>query len=126
MRLKAVSILLTEAKKWQNSLSRGFAVDGKIDTTSLKYGCSCIICPNAENFCLNNGQFQNVGDATASAASPCCTLMVGSVKLLQLSFVIFVAEELKEIEFVREKCGKNFENHCSRECNRFFTMSHGC
>ena len=34
--------------------------------------CSCILCPNFENFCPNNGQFFSVGDA---AASPCRTLM---------------------------------------------------
>jgi len=34
--------------------------------------CSCILCPNFENFCPNNGQFFSVGDATAS---PCCMLM---------------------------------------------------
>jgi len=34
--------------------------------------CSCILCPNFENFCPNSGQFFSVGDATAS---PCRTLM---------------------------------------------------
>jgi len=37
--------------------------------------CSCILCPNFENFCPKNGQFFIVGDATASLASPCRTLM---------------------------------------------------
>ena len=34
-----------------------------------------MLCPNVENFCPNNGQFFSVGDATASPASPCRTLM---------------------------------------------------
>jgi len=38
--------------------------------------CSCILCPNFENFCPNNGQFLSVGDATAS---PCHTLMILNV-----------------------------------------------
>jgi len=37
--------------------------------------CSCILCPNFEKFCPNNGLFFSVGDATASPASPCRTLM---------------------------------------------------
>jgi len=32
--------------------------------------CSCILSPNFEYFCPNNGQFFSVGDATASSASP--------------------------------------------------------
>jgi len=40
--------------------------------------CSCILCPNFENFCPNNGQFFSVGDATASPASPRRTLMTSS------------------------------------------------
>ena len=52
-----------------------FASVWKIDTTSLTCECSCILCPNFENFCPNNGQFFSVGDATASPTSPCCTLM---------------------------------------------------
>jgi len=36
---------------------------------------------------------------------------VSSVKYLQLSFGIFVGEELIEFGFVREECEKNFENH---------------
>ena len=65
-------------KKWQNNLSRGFVVDGKVDTTSLKCERSCIfvICQNVENFCPNNGQLSSVGDVTASPASPYRTLMV--------------------------------------------------
>ena len=42
---------------------------------SLTRECSCILCPNVENFCPNNGQFFSFGDATASAASPCRMLM---------------------------------------------------
>ena len=52
-----------------------FALVWKIDTTSLTCECSCMLCPNFENFCPNNGQFFSVGDATASPASPCRTLM---------------------------------------------------
>ena len=52
-----------------------FALIWKIDTTSLTQECSCILSPNFENFCPNNGQFFSVGDATASPASPFRTLM---------------------------------------------------
>ena len=37
--------------------------------------CSCILCPNFEKFCPNNGQFFSVGDATACPATPCRTFM---------------------------------------------------
>jgi len=47
----------------------------KIDTISLTCECSYILCPNFENFRPNNGQFFSVGDATASPASQCHTLM---------------------------------------------------
>jgi len=53
-----------------------FASVWKIDTTSLTCECSCILRPNFENFCLNNGQFFSVGDATASPAFPCRKLML--------------------------------------------------
>ena len=53
-----------------------FASVWKIDTTSLTCECSCILCPNFETFCPINGQFFNDGDATASPASPCRTLMI--------------------------------------------------
>jgi len=43
-----------------------------------------------------------------------CFFAVGSVKILQLTFVIFVGEELAEIGFVRQECQNNFENHCSK------------
>jgi len=46
-----------------------------MDTTSLTCECSCILCPNFETFCPNNGQFFGVGAATTSPASPCRTLM---------------------------------------------------
>ena len=62
-----------------------FASVWKIDTTSLTCECSCILCPNFENFCPNKGQFFSVGDATASPASPCRTLM------FQTILVIFVS-----------------------------------
>jgi len=52
-----------------------FALVGKINPTSLTRECSCILRPNVENFCPNNGQFFSFGDATASPASPCRTLM---------------------------------------------------
>ena len=52
-----------------------FAFVGKIDTTSLARECSCILCPNIEHFCPNNGQFFSFVDATASPASPCSMLM---------------------------------------------------
>ena len=57
-----------------------------------------------------------------------CFFTVGTVKFLQLSFVIFVGEELAEFGFVREELAefgfvreefeKNFENHWAR-CNEF-------
>jgi len=53
-----------------------FALVWKIDATSLTCECSCILCPNFENFCPNNGQFFSVGDATASPASLCRTLVL--------------------------------------------------
>ena len=57
-----------------------FALVWKIDTTSPACECSCILFPNFENFCLNNGQFFSVGAATASLASPCSTLMAWTLK----------------------------------------------
>ena len=62
-------------KEWENSLSKAFAVDGNTDTSSLKCEYSCIIFQNVQNFCPKNGQFSMVGDAIASPASPCRTLM---------------------------------------------------
>jgi len=38
--------------------------------------CSCILCPNFENFCSNNGQFLSIEDATASPASHAVRLCV--------------------------------------------------
>jgi len=77
-------------KEWQNSLrlfcrwfGHYFALFGKIDTTSLTRECSCMLCPNVENFCPNYGQFLSFGDAIASPASPCCTLMVSVTKIPQ-------------------------------------------
>jgi len=81
-------------KWWQNSLrlfcriGHYFALVGKIDTISVKCECRCIICPNVENFCPNNGQFFSIGDATAFPASPCRTLM-------QVRTVPAVAEQLR-------------------------------
>ena len=43
-----------------------------------------------------------------------CFFTVGRAKFLQLSFVIFVGEELTEIGFVKGECEKNFDNHCTR------------
>ena len=79
---KAVSILPSGAKKWQSSarlfcrFGHHFALVGKIDTNSPICECRCILCPNVENVCPNNGQFFSVGVATTSPASPCRTLMV--------------------------------------------------
>jgi len=41
-----------------------------------------------------------------------CFFTVGSVKILQISFVTFVGEELTVFGYIREECEKNFENHC--------------
>jgi len=67
-------------KEWQNNLSKAFAMDGNTDNTSLKCECSCTICPNIQKFCPKNGQFSIVGDATASPASPCRTLVVDTTR----------------------------------------------
>jgi len=72
----SVYFAIRDKKQWQNSLSRAFAVDGKIDTISLKCECSCLICPIVEKCCPNNGQFSSVGYATAFPASPRRTLML--------------------------------------------------
>jgi len=62
-------------KEWQKNLrlfcrfGHCYALVGKIDTISLTCECSCILCPNVENFCPNNSQFFSIGDATASPAS---------------------------------------------------------
>jgi len=40
-----------------------------------------------------------------------CFFTVGSAKFLQLSFAIFLGEELAEFGFAREECEKNFGNH---------------
>jgi len=40
-----------------------------------------------------------------------CFFTVGSVKFLQLLFVVFVGEELTVFRFAREECEKNFESH---------------
>jgi len=91
---RAVFILPSGAKKNGKIVSDHFAVLAiilpliwllfyfwKIDTTSLTCECSCILCPNFENFCPNNGQFFSVGDTTTSPASPCRTLMVGGLRI---------------------------------------------
>jgi len=44
-----------------------------------------------------------------------CIFTPGSMKFLQLSFVIFVGVELTVFGFVGEECEKNFENHCSND-----------
>jgi len=51
-----------------------FASVWKIDTISLTCEGSCILCPNYVQFFL-------VGDATASPASPCRTLMLVAVRI---------------------------------------------
>jgi len=43
-----------------------------------------------------------------------CFFTAGSAKFLQLSFVIFVGEELAVFWFEKGECEKNFENHCAR------------
>jgi len=74
---RALFILPSLAKEWQNSLRLfcrfgifycwfGYYFALTIDTTSLTCECCCILCPNFENFCPNNGQIFSVGDATAS------------------------------------------------------------
>ena len=74
-------------KEWQNNLSKAFAVDGNTENTSLKCECSCIICPNVQNFCPKNGQFSMVGDVITSPASPCCTLISLSLPSFLTAFV---------------------------------------
>jgi len=71
----SVSFAVRGKKEWQNRLSRAFAVDGNTDNASHKCESSCIICPNVQNFCPKHSQPPIVGDATASPASPCRTLM---------------------------------------------------
>jgi len=46
----SVHLAIRSKNVWWNNLSKGFAPDGKIDTTSLKCECSCLLCPNAEMF----------------------------------------------------------------------------
>jgi len=75
--LKVVSILPSEASKNDKIVSEELLLL-MIDTTSLKCECSCTICPNVENGCPNNGIFSRVGDAMASLASPCRSLMTYS------------------------------------------------
>jgi len=65
---RAVSILPSGAKKNDNVLAIilpliccYFALVWNIDTTWLTCECSCILCPNFENFCPHNGQFFRVG-----------------------------------------------------------------
>jgi len=45
----------------------------------ITYECCCILCPNCENFCPNDGQFFSVGVVTACPASSCRTLMGASI-----------------------------------------------
>jgi len=77
-----VCFVMKSKKEWQNTLrsfcrfGHYFASTREIDTASLTRECSCILCPNVEYFCTNNGQFFSFGDATASPASPCHTLML--------------------------------------------------
>jgi len=70
--------LLPEGMLGDTSLLPMNMNSGNIDTASLKCEYSCIICPNVQNFCLNNGQFSSVGNATAYPASPWRTLMAFS------------------------------------------------
>jgi len=57
-----------------------FTLVWKIHTTSLACEYSCILCQNFENFWPKNGQFFSVGDATASSASLCRTLMLDGTR----------------------------------------------
>jgi len=77
---KAVFILQPWAKK-NGRFGHYFAVELVVTCLSLEIRyyltCefSCILCPNFEKFCPNNGQFFSVGDATACPATPCRTFM---------------------------------------------------
>ena len=103
-------------KEWQNSLSKAFAVDGNTDTASLKWECSCIICPNIQNFCPKNSQFYVVGDATVSPASPCRTLMRAvNRKCLEITFLTGNYLGKQKITFV-EKYPKEFDKTSSGGC----------
>jgi len=55
-----------------------------------------------------------------------CFCRVDSVKFLQLSFVIFVGEELTVLGFVREECEKNFENHWFSLCHFWIRTRNEC
>jgi len=71
-------ILPSGAKKWPNILPLIwllFCLSLEKRHYLITCECSCILCPNFENFCPNNGQFFSVGDATTSPASPCRKLM---------------------------------------------------
>jgi len=56
-----VYFAIRSKKEWQNSprlfcrFGHYFALVGKIDSISLTFECSCILCPNVENFCPNIG-----------------------------------------------------------------------
>jgi len=92
---QAVFILPSGAKKYGKIVSNYFAVlaiillliwllfclslQNRYYLITCK--CSCTLCSNFENFCPNNGQFISVGDAIASPASPCRTLMF--IRILQ-------------------------------------------
>ena len=84
-----------------------FALVGKIDTTSFTRECSCMLCPNVENFCPNNGQFFGFGDATASPASPCRTLMGTSCKPVSVEWQAKFRDKqfLLSIRFTASKLG---------------------
>ena len=94
----------------------------KIDTSSLTCECSCILCPKFENFCPNNGQFCSVGDATASPASPCRTLMSDNIPITFCWIPCAIGQfeslqswlRVKHLYFVRHLTA------CSRRSTRLF------
>jgi len=62
--LKGNVYFAIKGKNPQNSLRLFFclffALVGKMDNTSFTCECGCILCPNVENFCPNNGQFFSI------------------------------------------------------------------
>jgi len=56
----------------------GFSWENRHHLTCIE--CSCMVCPNVERFCPNNGHFFSVGDVIASLASPCRMLMFVCLK----------------------------------------------
>jgi len=59
--LDSVYFAIRSKREWQSNLSRGFAVNGKIDTTSLKCECSCIIAQMLKIFARLMANFPALG-----------------------------------------------------------------